>query len=332
MFLNQNDNNHNDYNNNNNNLNTNNNHANITQFKIENIYKYKILENNDEMITCIKILDDGRLTASDSKSNLIIYNKETFNPDIIINNNLNFLYNFTQLKNKNIICSFFFHNTLKIIKLKDNNNYENIQIIENAHDEEITKIIELKNENLITFSWDHSFKVWKLNKNNNDYVKIFVFKESNEISDALLINDREILYDIYTIKPSLIFYDVDKCEKITTLNNFDLNIINIGNRITKLNNNEVAVAGNKKVYLIDIYNYQILHEINCNNKNYCILKLSSNFFLTGDENGTITQYKIENKKLNKESSKNNIYEYSIVSLAIINDIIISGGDSHMIII
>ena len=44
-----------------------------------------------------------------------------------------------------------------------NNNYEDIQVIKNAHQFLISKIIELKNENLITFSWDCSFKIWKLN-------------------------------------------------------------------------------------------------------------------------------------------------------------------------
>ena len=82
----------------------------------------------------------------------------------------------------------------------------------------------------------------------------------------------------------------------------------IGNRIIKLNNNEVAVAGVKNVYLIDINNYSILNEINSDTYNYCILKLSNNLFLTGDLNGTITQYKIENKKLIKESYKNKSHE------------------------
>ena len=58
--------------------------------------------------------------------------------------------------------------------------------------------------------------------------------------------------------------------------------------------------------------------------NNCILKLSNNLFLIGDDNGTITQYKIENKKLIKESFKNKSHEDSIYSLTILNDMIISG--------
>ena len=99
----------------------------------------------------------------------------------------------------------------------------------------------------------------------------------------------------------------------------------VGYRIIKLNEDEIAVVENKKVLLIIINNYEILHEINCDNMNFCILKLSNNIFLTGDEKGTITQYKIENKKINKESSKYNAHENIIYSMTIINNMIISGG-------
>ena len=91
----------------------------------------KTLNNNEGNIFCLKTLDDGRLAAGDYYSNLIIYNKETFNPEITIQNNLSSLYNFTQLKNKNIACSFKSDSTLKIIKIKNNNEYEDIQIIKN---------------------------------------------------------------------------------------------------------------------------------------------------------------------------------------------------------
>ena len=221
-----------------------------------------IIKCNEGRINCLKILEDGRLAASDSKSNLIIYNLETFNSDIIIKNNLGWLYNFTQLKNKNIICSFDSYYTLKIIKIKNNNEYEDIQIIKNAHNNKITKIIELKNENIITFSYDYSFKIWKLN-NNNKYEKINEFKDINQLSDGLEIKDNEILYELNTYLDSLVFYNLDKNKKIKILNDLKLTITDIGYRIIKLNDDEVALAGYKKVYLIDINNYGILNEINC---------------------------------------------------------------------
>ena len=291
------------------------------------------LNNNQGWISCLKTLDDGRLAAGDQYSNLIIYNKETFEP-IIKQNNLSTLRNFTQLKNKNIACSFNSDYTLKIIKIK-NNNYEDIQTIKNAHNDWISKIIELKNEKLITFSYDSSFKIWKLN-NNNKYEKIEEFKDNNNdyyLSDGLEIKDNEIiLYAVATDPESLVFYNLNKNEKIKTLNNLNLFIQSFGYRIIKLNNDEVAIAGDKKVYLIDIINYLdinknlILHEIDYDYCNKSILKLSNKIFLTGDNKGTITQYKIENNKIIKDSYKNKSHENGISSMCILNDNMIISGD------
>ena len=102
-------------------------------------------------------------------------------------------------------------------------------------------------------------------------------------------------------------------------------VTNIGERIIKLSNEEIAIAGDEKVYLIDINKYLIINEINSDYLNCSILKLSNNLFLIGDKNGIITQYRIKNKKLIKESFKNKSHEKSIFSLTILNDMIISGS-------
>ena len=301
----------------------------FNNFKFENLENIKTLNNNEGGITCLKTLDDGRLAVGDFKSNFIVYNKETFNPDIIIKNNLGELWNFTQLKNKNIACSFKNNHTLKILKIKNINEYEEIQIIKNAHKNYISKIIELKNEKLITFSWDFSFKIWKLNNKNNKYEKINEFKDSNYLSDGLEIKDNEIiLYALNTNPKSLVFYNLNKNEKIKTLNNLNLNINCIGDRIIKLNNDEVVVAGCKKVYLIDTNKFSILHEFNTDCRNGCILKLTNDLFLIGDVNGTIRQFKIESKKINLISYKTKSHEKWIWSMARLNDMIISGSESN----
>ncbi len=145
------------------------------------------------------------------------------------------------------------------------------------------------------------------------------------------IKDNEIiLYAVNTNPQSLVFYNLNKNEKIRTLKNLNLDIDCVGERIIKLNNDVVAIAGDKKVYLIDIINYLdinknlILHEINYDYSNYSILKLSNKLFLIGDYNGNIIQFKIENKKLFKESYKNNSHEKNIYAMTILNDMIISG--------
>jgi len=294
------------------------------KYKIEKMKNIQTLNNNKGSICCLKILKDKRLAASDTKSNLIIYNLETFKPEINIQNNLGCLLNFIQLKNDNLACSFEKNFSLKILKI-NKYEYENVQIILNSHSKEITKIVELQNNNIITFSWDNSFKIWKLNNNNNEYEQIFEHRESYHICDGLEIKNNEILYLIGNQQKSLVFYNLEKKEKIKILNNLSLSSIDFGERIIKLNDNEVAVAGNKKVYLIDIDNYQVLHKIDCDCKNFCILKLSQNLFLTGDEKGKITQYKIKNEQIIKESCKNNSHESYIFSMTNIRDVIITGG-------
>ena len=128
-----------------------------------------------------------------------------------------------------------------------------------------------------------------------------------------------ILYSLNTNpQQSLVFFNLNKKEKIKTLNNLKL-YIDYSIRIIKINDKEVAVAGDGKVYLVDINNYLILHKINSDCLNDCILKLSNNLFLIGDKNGTITQYKIENKKIIKESSKTKSHKNIIYSMTLLNN-------------
>ena len=144
------------------------------------------------------------------------------------------------------------------------------------------------------------------------------------------IKDNEILYGINIYSDSLIFYNLNKNEKMKTLDNIYLCKNHYGYRMNKLNDNEVAVVGNSMIYLIDIDNYQIIYEIRTDYCNYCILKLTNNLFLVGDEKGTISQFKIENKKLIKESWKNISHENRIYSMTILNDMIISGSQNKEI--
>ena len=116
-------------NNNNNIIINRNENNNFLNFKFENMKIVTIIKFNKGAIYCLKTLEDGRLAAGDEYSNLIIYNKDTFKPEIIIKNNLSYLFNFTELKNKNIACSFYSNYTLKIIKNINNNNENENQII-----------------------------------------------------------------------------------------------------------------------------------------------------------------------------------------------------------
>lgn len=299
-------------------------------FRFEKMNNIKTLNNSIGTINCLLILDDGRLVAGDYFGNIIIYNEKTFDPDIIIKNNFGGICDLLQLKNKNIICSF--GETLKILKIKNRKEYEDIQIIKNPHRCGVGRIIELKNENIVTFSGDCSFKIWKLN-NNNKYEQINqIFDRYNTTAnslDGLEIKDNEILYiSIATPQPSLAFFNLDKNEKIKCITNLNIYYDWLGNRIIKLSDDKVVVGGDKKIYLLDINKYLVLHEIDTDQCNYCMLKISNNLFLSGDKKGTITQYRIENKKLIKQSWKNKSHEGFVYSMIMLNDMVISGGGNN----
>ena len=145
------------------------------------------------------------------------------------------------------------------------------------------------------------------------------------LSDGIEIKDNEILYSLDTNPNSLVFFNLNKYNKIETLFNLKLCCYIIGNRIIKLNSDEAIIAGDKIIYLLDINNYLVLNEIYSDYCNFCILKLSNDLVLIGDEKGIITQYKNKNKKLIKESQKKNSHKERIYSITKFNDMIISGG-------
>jgi len=84
---------------------------------------------------------------------------------------------------------------MNIYKL-NNTNYEIIQKLE-EHKDTVNKVIELENEELISCSDDRTIKFWR--KENNKYINYDAIEENAKISDMILINNNEIVYNYYKI-------------------------------------------------------------------------------------------------------------------------------------
>ena len=156
---------------------------------------YKELNYHKNGLSHILILKDGRLSSSSADNTLIIYNKNTFEPDLIIKEHTDYVNYHIQLKNENIVtCSW--DNTLKIIKLYPNNNYEVIQIL-TGHKNFVDKAIELEDGNLLTCSDDNTIILWNKNPNNNlyEFKKRIITSISDEFpnTNIVLINDNLLL-------------------------------------------------------------------------------------------------------------------------------------------
>ena len=279
-----------------------------------------------KIIYCLKILYDNRLATGDYNSYLIIYNKNTLNPEIKINNKLGGLTYIEQLKNKKIAASFK-ENAIRIYSI-EKDKYFILQTIDYIHENWVYKIIELSNNFLLSCSSDGTFVLW--NYIGLHYEETYKsIKEDFYILDIIEINENEFVYNIGHSNANIVFFDISKKEKKVVLNNFELSYY-IGTHFTLMDNKtKLIIGGNKKIYILDVINYKILNEIDFNSFVTCIFKLNENDYLIGDEFGYIHYYNLKNS--NSILTKNIFYKNAIYSLLFFNNKnLIIGGENYEI--
>ena len=98
-----------------------------------------ILNNHTKQVFCLSILKDGRLVSGSDDESIIIYNKETYQPDLTIKEHNNGITCITTLSS-GILASCSRDETIKLFNIKDN-KYEILQTL-NYHKDEAYKIIE----------------------------------------------------------------------------------------------------------------------------------------------------------------------------------------------
>ena len=130
------------------------------------------LTNHTSGIICLCILNDGRLVSGSDDKSIIIYNKITYQPDIIIKEHNSSIYCIIQLSS-GILASCSGDNTIKLFNI-NGMKYEILQTL-NYHSSYVYKIIELKNKNLVSCSYDSSIIFYI--KDNNEYKKIIKFQQ-----------------------------------------------------------------------------------------------------------------------------------------------------------
>ena len=103
-----------------------------------------------DSILCLIMLYDGRLVSA-SGEDINIYNKTTYQPDLIIKQHNDTVFCLTELKS-GLLASCSWDNTIKLFNIKGN-NYKVFQTL-NYHTNPVYKIIELKNKYLVSCSAD----------------------------------------------------------------------------------------------------------------------------------------------------------------------------------
>ena len=257
-----------------------------------NLVKEKIIKTNFMGFFDIKLLKNGNLLAKNDRE-LILFNKENFNFEIINDegdedNNYITIDDFISIKNNSFCYSINYD--LKIVQLNQNKEYKIMQVLR-GHTNKIRKILVVNENILISCSMDKTIKIWELDKLNNKYhLKNSTIINELEIDDdynnIILLNEKILLYYSNNYGEGTIkFLNLKTNKIIKTINDikceiFDDSII--------VYNNLLFVCGksNKKLYLIDLFNYQIVKKykfispvglLKLNNGNILIVEKSDIF-------------------------------------------------------
>ena len=121
-------------------------------------------------------MNDGRLVSGSDDESIIIYNKETYKPEIIIKEHSDTVRYIIQLSS-GILASCSWDKSIKLFKIKEN-KYEVLQTL-NYHTDGVNKIIEFKNKTLVSCSWDCSIIFYI--KDNIKYKKIIKYQQMDYV-------------------------------------------------------------------------------------------------------------------------------------------------------
>ena len=312
------------------------------EIKKDNLYKdfniqYKEpihkLNFHKDGVLCLTILNDGRLASGSRDKNIIIYNKISFRPDIIIkehskNQQNNQPYNnvccLIQLSSGELVtCS------QEIIILKINDlNYEIIQILKD-NTNYVLKLIELKNKNLASCSNDSSvifyykdnskYKIkFKINTNGGCYT--IIQTKENEICCSTGNNNTICFYDFIEKKIKSSLHNISKTHRSCS-------------EFIMISECLLLIPGENKISIINVNEYKLIKIIEVPGASWIlgVCFLSDDMIIAGSYSKTIYQWKIEKDNLILMSKKEKVHDNNISVLYNLgNGYIASGSDDSSI--
>jgi WD40 repeat protein len=280
-------------------INNNNNLYNNYNIELKN--PIHILNYHTKSVTCLTLMNDGRLVSCSGDGSIIIYNKETLKPDLIIKEHRKYVKYITQLSS-GILASCSEDNSIKLFKIKKN-KYEVLQTL-NDHKDWVKKIIELKNKTLISCSYDNSIIFYI--KDNLEYKKDYHISTNGRCLNVIQTKDNEICY---SEDDTICFYDLLERKVKSSISN-----ISCWNMI-KTTKDLLIITGFNEISIINVNNYKLriikVPGTGCISGR-CIL--NQNMLLIGDESNIIRQWRIEGDNLILISKKEKAHDSVILGL------------------
>jgi len=307
----------------------NNNDNKYNDFNIELKEPIHQLNNHFHHVYCSTLLRDGRFATGSLDKSIIIYNNKTFKPDITINEHSSHVYCIIQLS-CGLLASCSDDKTIKLYNI-NGNNYTVMQTL-NDHTDTVFHIIELKNKKLVSCSSDETIKFYNID-DNNKYKLDYSINTNGFNGPVIQTKDNEICYQECIQKnDSICFYDLMEKKVIAKINN-----IHIPSYIFKcmimIKKELLFVSGHNQLYIININSYELIRTIDSSGSGYmtCNLLLNENILLTGDNNGRLIQWKIENDNLQRISIKEKAHDGRVNTLLKIgNGLILTASDDKLV--
>lgn len=281
----------------------------LNNLNLSNIYEISTLYFHKDGVFCLCILRDKRIMSSSNDCSIRIFNENSFECDLIINENNEGVIFVSQLKDETILsCSY--NKDIKIYKLIGLFDYQIVQKL-TKHNNFVFKVIQLSsNENLISVSQDETVKFWR--KFEEKYIHIDSIHDNIFFQDIIEINNNEIAVSSSKLE-LIIFYEIENKKEIFRLNSIKCYFWN--NILKKLNNNFLLVGGYDEFYIVDCIEHELKLKIKNNNCDVTsILVLNENDFLIGDFFGNIQLFKYKNNQCKLISNKQNAHFNEIYSM------------------
>jgi len=283
-------------------------------FNIEPRNPTHILEAHTSSIYCLAIMNDGRLVSGSLDRSIIIYNKKTYQPDLIIKEHSSWICYIVQLSS-GVLASCSDDKTIKLFKIKGN-EYEVLQTL-NYHKDRVCRIIELNNDILVSSSLDSSIIFYI--KDNNEYKTNYQFSTQCPCHNIIQTKDNELCYSEVK-NEKICFYNTLERKIKTSIININL-IDSIRSKLFLINKELLIAPGKNKLTIVNINQYEIVRIIETpdSGRIYGICMINNVLLLTGDGNKTIRQWKIEGNNLILKSKKEKAHS------GVINDLLNIGN-------
>ena len=281
----------------------------------------KLTDHGDKSIYTLLQLQDGRLASGGDDGSIIIYNKQTFTPELTIKEHKDSIYDIIQLKNGNLLSCSYNDKTMNEYKINENNTYQVLSTVNTGQDNNPRQIVELENNEIGLVAYKHI--IFYLNINNKLDEDFKIKYDDNQIGqfmEMLPVKPGELV--IAGQKDKIQFFELNtrKLKEIININR-DIHWTP-SNLLCMMNERCLCVGGANKITIIDVYNKNIISEIEESGVHYCLYKLNDNILLTGKDYD-ITQWKINGNNLTFISKKEKAHQNSIYEIIRFNNLIIS---------